>query len=316
MNQFNRIVLAGGTGFLGKLLYGYFSTAGCDVLVLTRSPRAGYEVPWDGRSLGPWAAQLEGAGVLLNLAGKSVNCRYNERNRKLIMDSRVESTRVLGEAVAKCKNPPAVWLNASTATIYRHSLDRDQDENSRDFSPTAEVKDAFSVSVTAAWEEAFAAAVAPKTRKVALRISMVLGTEPGSVFRVLLRLARLGLGGRMASGKQYVSWIHERDFCRAIEWLIATESISGQVNMTAPHPIPNAGMMRVLRRSSHMPIGLPATAWMLEAGAFFMRTETELILKSRRVVPRRLLDSGFNFLFPRFEDAAPDLMAKLRALAK
>ena len=311
MSQRNRILLAGGTGFLGKILRRHFAESGLETVVLTRTPSVANEVHWDGRSLGSWAEQLEGALALINLAGKSVNCRYHARNRKLIIDSRVESTRVLGQAVAKCKSPPSLWLNSSTATIYRHSVDRDQDENSRDFAPTPEAKDAFSVSVATAWEDAFAAAAAPQTRKIALRTSMVLGTEPDTVFRVLHKLTALGLGGRMASGRQYVSWIHEQDFCRAIEWLIGQNSLSGPVNITAPGPIPNAAMMRVLRGACSKSIGLPATAWMLEIGAFMMRTETELILKSRRVVPRRLLDSGFTFLFPRFEDAVSDLMLKL-----
>jgi uncharacterized protein len=312
MNKPDRIILAGGTGFLGKLLRNHFSAAGKEIIVFTRTPSGPNETYWDGRSLGPWSAQLEGSLALINLAGKSVNCRYNTRNRKLIMDSRVESTRVLGEAIARCKHPPSMWLNSSTATIYRHSIDREQHENSHDFSATRAAKDAFSVSVATAWEEAFAKAVTAKTRKVALRISMVLGTEPGTVFRVLHKLTCRGLGGRMGSGKQYVSWIHESDFCRAIEWLIANESLSGPINIAAPNPIPNADMMRVLRRSCRASIGLPATASMLEIGAFLMRTETELILKSRRVVPRRLLDSGFAFLFPRFEDAVCDLLVKLR----
>lgn len=312
MNARNRLILAGGTGFLGRILERHFSSGGYEVLVLTRAPSASNELHWDGRSPGPWTDHLEGSLALINLAGKSVNCRYDEGNRKLIMDSRIESTRALGEAVARCKNPPVAWLNSSTATIYRHSTERDQDETVRDFSSTPEAKDAFSVKVATAWENAFGSVETPATRKIALRTSMVLGTQPGTVFRVLHRLTRLGLGGRMASGNQFVSWIHEYDFCRAIEWLIAHASVSGPVNITAPNPIPNVEMMRVLRRSCRSPIGLPAGAAMLEIGAFFMRTETELILKSRRVVPRRLLESGFHFVFARFEDAVSDLLRKLK----
>lgn len=320
MKKPERIILAGGTGFLGRILRRSLTAGGYEVIILSRSASAAgadrvkenvREVHWDGWCLGPWTSELEGALALINLAGRSVNCRYNERNRKLIMDSRVDSTRVLGEAVGGCTAPPKVWLNSSTATIYQHSLDRDRDENSAEFDSTPEAKDAFSVSVTRNWEQAFAQASTPQTRKVALRISMVLGTEEGTVFRIFTKLTRLGLGGRMSSGNQYVSWIHEDDFCRAVQWVIANEKLTGPVNFTAPHPLPNHEMMRLLRRACGIPVGLPAARWMLELGAFFMRTETELILKSRRVVPRRLLDSGFTFHFPRFEEAARDLLARL-----
>ena len=316
MNQLNRIILAGGTGFLGKILRRHFSAAGHEMVVLTRSPSSSGEVQWDGRTLGPWTRELEGALALINLAGKSVNCRYNELNRKLIMGSRVESTRVLGEAVARCANPPRIWLNSSTATIYKHSLDRDRDEASTEFDATPEARDAFSVSVARNWEDTFFQARAPQTRKIALRTSMVLGTEPGTVFRVLERLTRLGLGGRMGSGEQYVAWIHETDFCHAVQWLISNEKLAGPINMTAPVPIPNARTMAILRRECGMPLGLPATRWMLHLGAIVMRTETELILKSRRVVPKRLIDSGFTFRFPTFEDAAHDLTEQLKAQQK
>ena len=311
-NHKGRIVLAAGTGFLGKLLRRHLTDQGYEIIILTRSPSNPGEIKWDGRTIGPWAAELEDALALINLAGKSVNCRYNERNRKLIMDSRVESTRVLGEAIGHCHQPPPLWLNASTATIYKHSVTQETDEDSTDFSATPQARDAFSVSVAQNWEKTFYAASTPNTRKVALRISMVLGTEEGTVFRVLSRLTRLGLGGRMGSGNQYVSWIHESDFCHAIQRVLEDQNFQGAVNLTSPNPLPNREMMRILRRVCRRPIGLLATEWMLEFGAFFMRTETELILKSRRVVPRRLLDAGFNFAFPNFESAAEDLTAKLK----
>jgi uncharacterized protein len=268
-------------------------------------PRA-RTVAWDGETLGPWAKELEGAAAVINLAGRSVDCRYNLRNRRLIMDSRVNSTRVLGEAIANCKSPPPVWLNSSTATIYKHSLRRAMDEATGQIGATPEAKDAFSVDVASGWEGAFNEARVPGTRKVALRTAMVL-SDTGSVFRVLRQLVRFGLGGRMGSGSQYVSWIHELDFCRAIEWIMSNEDLTGPVNVTAPNPLPNAEMMRILRQVLGMPLGLAATAWMLEVGAFVMRTETELIIKSRRVVPGRLLASGFEFRFPEFNGAAEDL---------
>jgi uncharacterized protein (TIGR01777 family) len=228
------------------------------------------------------------------------------------MDSRINSTRVIGEAIRQCKKPPLAWLNCSTATIYKHSIDHAMDERSREFGATPEAKDAFSVKVTQEWEKALDQAQVPGTRKVALRISMVLGTDEGTVFRVLRRLTRLGLGGTMGRGNQYVSWIHEVDFCRAVQWILENETLAGPINMCAPHPISNREMMRIFRKVSGMPIGLPATTWMLEVGAFLMRTETELILKSRRVVPWRLLQSGFNFRFPDLESAVADLTKKLR----
>jgi uncharacterized protein (TIGR01777 family) len=202
--------------------------------------------------------------------------------------------------------PPAVWLNSSTATIYKHSLDRAMDERG-EIGATREAKDAFSVEVAREWERAFESALTPATRKVALRTAMVLGTQAGGVLHVLRRLARFGLGGHMGNGDQYVSWIQEEDFCRAIEWLIRNEDFCGPVNLAAPNPIPNRELMRTLRTACGKSFGLPAMRWMLEIGAFFMRTETELIIKSRRVVPGRLLASGFEFRFPTLKEALDDL---------
>lgn len=268
-------------------------------------------VQWDGRTLGEWTKEIDGAFAVINLTGRSVNCRYNARNRREILESRVLSTRVVGEAIGRCVNPPAVWLNASTATIYKHSIDMPMDEDAA-MAATADAKDEFSVEVAMAWEKALFEANTPGKRKVALRISMVLVDEPGSVFPVLRGLVRRGLGGAQAGGKQYVSWIHAEDFCRAIEWVLAHDEVSGGINVAAPNPITNGEMMGVLRRVCGMRIGLPATRWMMEVGAFFMRTETELMLKSRRVVPGKLLAGGFEFRFPQFEPAARELEMKLR----
>ena len=195
--------------------------------------------------MGEWARELDGAGMLINLAGRSVDCRYHARNRRLIWDSRVNSTRVLGEAIAGCVRPPRAWLNSSTATIYKHSFDRAMDE-AGEIGATPEAKDAFSVEVAQAWEQAFSAARTPATRKVALRMAMVLSRD-GGVFPVLRRLARLGLGGSMAGGRQFMSWLHEEDLGRAVEWLIARDDFSGPVNLAAPEPLPNAEFMRRLR---------------------------------------------------------------------
>jgi len=310
MNQ-HRIILAGGSGFLGRALASHFQDAGHEVVILTRSPKPASgsvrEIVWDGRSLGDWAKDLEDATAVINLTGKSVNCRYTARNRKEIIDSRVNSTRVIGEAIAKCNEPPRVWLNSSSATIYKHSFDKPMDE-SCETGATPEAKDAFSIEVIEQWERELAEGQTPRTRKVALRTSMVLGNAKNSVVPVLRRLARFGLGGKMGSGKQMVSWIHEEDFCRAVEWIIAHENLSGHVNMTAPNPLPNREMMHAVRKVCSAPFGLPATEWMLEVGAFFLRTETELIIKSRNAIPRKLIESGFQFQFPVFQNALADLV--------
>jgi hypothetical protein len=214
---------------------------------------------------------------------------------------------VLGEAIARCASPPRVWLNSSTATIYRHTFGPAWDE-AGEIGATPEAKDAFSVEVATAWEREFNAAPTPRTRKVALRSAMVLGHARNSVFPVLRRMTRLGLGGRMGSGRQFVSWIHQEDFCRAVEFLLERDDLSGVVNLAAPNPLPNADMMRLFRELCGVPIGLPATEWMLEVGAFLLHTETELIIKSRRVVPGRLLAAGFQFRFPEMRGAVADLM--------
>jgi uncharacterized protein len=312
-----RIILAGGSGFLGRLLAEHLHARGWEPVILTRTPSAQSrfrEVAWDARTVGEWARELEGAEAVINLAGRSVNCRFTEQNKRLVMDSRVDSTRAVGEAIAHCAQPPRAWLNCATATIYRHTLGPAHDESSTDFATTPEAKDASSVEIARAWEQAQAACVTPRSRQVALRISLVFDTVPGGVFQILRRLARLGLGGRMGSGKQFVSWIHAEDFSRAVEWILEHEDISGPVNLAAPEPLPNAEMMRTFRRvCGGLPFGLPAFEWMLEIGAFVMRTETELILKSRRVVPGRLLAGGFSFRFPGMEAALRDLEQKLRA---
>ena len=304
-----RVVLAGGSGFLGNALARIFIAQQREVIVLTRSPseRAdrAKEIVWDAKSIGDWAYWIDGAEAVINLAGKSVDCRYTEANRKAIIASRVNSTRVLGEAIAKCKQPPRVWLNSSSATLYKHTFDTPMDE-SGETGATPEAKDEFSIEVIQQWERALDEVQTPKTRKVAMRITLVFGSD-GGVFPVLRRLARFGLGGRMGSGRQFVSWIHVEDFCRAVEWLIAKEDLSGPVNLAAPNPLPNRDMMRLIRENCGVPFGLPSTEWMLEVGAFFIRTETELIIKSRYVVPGKLSASGFQFQFPELSGALENL---------
>ena len=309
------MILAGGSGFLGRLLGEHFQSRGWEPVVLTRQASASAkfaELSWDARTLGEWQGAVDGSEVVINLAGRSVNCRFTPKNRRQVMDSRVDSTRVLGEAIRRCARPPRIWLNSSTATIYKHTVGPAQDESSTDFSATPDAKDAFSVEVALAWEKAFNEAVTPSTRQVALRTTLVFGTVEGGVFRILRRLARFGLGGRMGSGRQYVSWIHDQDFCRAVEWIVKNDELNGPVNMAAPHPVTNAEMMRLFREVCGIPVGLPAVEWMLEVGAFFLRTETELLLKSRRVVPDKLLKSGFQFRFARMEEALRDLQQRTK----
>lgn len=308
-----RIVLAGGSGFLGHVLADWFVARKRDVVILTRAPRAGgviREVYWDGCSVEGWCSELDGAAAVINLAGRTVDCRYHDRNRRLILDSRMNSTRVLGEAIGRCSKPPGVWLNSSTATIYKHTHGKPNDEVTGEVGATPEANDEFSVEVAMAWERTFDAARTPMTRKVALRSAMVLGSGRNSVLPVLRRLVRCGLGGRMGGGRQFASWIHEEDFCRAVEWLMEHEEMSGPINLAAPNPLANAEMMRVMRRLCGVRFGLPASRWMLELGAVVLRTETELILKSRRVAPGRLLASGFEFKFPAFEGAAGQLLSR------
>ena len=340
----NKIILAGGSGFLGGALARHFGALGWEVVILTRTPKARpdsvREVVWNAKSPSDWLRELEGATAVVNLTGRSVDCRYTAKNRRDIMESRVNSTRVVGEAIAQCKMPPRVWLNSSTATVYTHTFGKPHDESSQDMDSAADAKDAFSVEVAQAWERTLFEAplgeaarpvaadasplplnqagspnrltsAATMTRRVALRTSMVLGLGRNSVFPVLRRLTRLGLGGRQGRGDQFVSWIHVEDFCRAIEWIINHDDLAGPINQCAPNPLPNEEMMKTFREVCGMPIGLPATEWLLEIGAFFLRTETELIFKSRRVVPGRLLASGFKFRFPSFREALEDLEKKL-----
>ncbi len=312
----NRIVVAGGSGFIGRMLTDALVSGGNDVMVLTRSPGGTAQlirqVQWDGRTLGDWAGELDGARALVNLAGRSVSCRYNARNRREILESRVDSTRVLGEAIARCKTPPAVWLNASTATIYKHTFDQPMDEANGVIGATPEAKDAFSIEVARSWEETLNEAPAPDTRKVALRTAMVFAPGEGGVFRVLRRLTRFGLGGSIAGGHQIISWIHQDDFCRAVEWLIDKDDFNGPVNVASPNPIQQREMMRIFRRECGAWFGLPATRWMLEVAAFVHRTEAELIIKSRYVMPSRLLAAGFQFRFPKMEDAVREIEQRIR----
>jgi uncharacterized protein len=303
---------------VGTLLARAFHHDGHEVVVLSRNPgRAAWRlVEWDAETLGRWAEEFNSADVIINLAGRSVNCRYNAANRRAIMKSRVNSTRVVGQAIAQATHLPSVWLQASTATIYAHTFDAPNDEHGilGGIGPGAPDTWRFSIDVAKAWEQALDEAVTPRTRKLKLRSAMTMSRDRGGVFDVLLRLVRFGLGGTAGDGRQYVSWIHDQDFIRAIYWLIEHDEIDGAVNLASPNPVTNAEFMRALRHAWGAPFGLPATPWMLEIGAFFLRTETELILKSRRIVPGRLLEGGFRFQFPTWAEAARDLCQRWRDL--
>jgi len=307
-----KIIIPGGTGELGTMLARAFREAGHTLVVFSRKP--GHTL-WDARTLGEWATEFEGADAVINLAGRSVNCRYNSANRAAILESRMNSTRAVGKAIAMAKRPPRVWLQMSTATIYAHRYDAPNDEETGILGgeePNAPNTWRFSIDVATAWERAVDEAVTPQTRKVKLRSAMVMSPGRGGILDVLLGLVRFGLGGRAGDGRQFVSWIHYKDFLGAINWLIEHNTVSGPVNLAAPNPVPNAEFMRGLRKAWGTETGLPATKWMLEIGAFFLRTETELILKSRRVVPGHLLEQGFTFRFPTWLEAALDLCRRWR----
>ncbi len=307
-----KIVLAGGSGFLGRTLTKYFTRRGFDIIILSRKngvdPCARI-VQWDGRTVGAWTRVLEGPEALINLSGRSVDCRYTPKNRKQTIDSRVESTTVLEQALARCAVPPKLWINMSTATIYKHTFDSPHDEFNGKLGATADAEDAFSVSVATAWENAFNDANSPMTRRITLRSSLVLGPERGGAYHVLRNLARSGLGGKVLDGRQWVSWIHSTDFCRAVDSLIHHQEWEGVYNVCSPNPVSNKELMGMLRQSVHMPIGLSTTRSILGIGCFLLRTQPELVIKSRNVIPRRLLEDGFQFQFPELKEAIGALSA-------
>jgi uncharacterized protein (TIGR01777 family) len=299
-----KIIIAGGTGFLGTCLANHYSSQGLDVIVLTRgqSRRSGTleHVHWNGKNSGVWTEALEGADAIINLNGKSVDCRYNEKNKALIYSTRLDSTAALGKAIQKAMIPPKVWINAASATIYRHSLDKEMDE------ATGEIGSGFSVDVCKKWEAAFNNFHTPRTRKILIRTGIVLGRHGGPL-KPLRILARLGVGGKQGDGSQYFSWLHERDFVNIVDYLITHTEMSGIFNVTAPKPVPNKTIMKALRTSLGVPFAIPMPVWLLEIASLIIQTETELILKSRRVVPKRLLDCGYRFQFETIEVAIADL---------
>jgi len=312
-----RVVIPGGSGQVGTVLARHLYAAGHEVIVLSRSLCAApwRVIVWDGDTAGDWMDAFEGADVVINLAGKTVNCRYTAANRAEIKASRVQSTRAVGRAIAEASRPPRVWLQASTATIYSHRYDAPNDEATGILGGSEAESPAtwrFSIDVATAWECAANEMETPHTRKVLMRSAMTMSPDGGGIFDTLLRLVRFGLGGRAGSGRQYVSWIHDQDFIRAVEWLIERDDIRGPVNLASPGPLPYVQFMSALRDAWHMPFGLPATEWMVELGTRLLGTESELVLKSRRVIPGCLLQHGFTFDYPAWPKAAKDLCARWR----
>ncbi len=327
-----RVLIPGGSGQVGTLLARHLFAAGHEVTVLSRHPKARTEqrwrtLAWDGLTPGPWAAEIDRSDAVIHLSGRSVNCRYNAANRREIFDSRTKTTRLLGELIAASPTPPRIWMNASTSTIYRNALDVPQDEFTGELGDLPSERGtrepanqpetwSFSVDVAHQWEQALAAVPTPRTRKIRMRSSMTMSPDAGGVFSVFSKLARLGLGGTQGPGTQFVSWIHDIDYCRIVDLLLTHPEIAdetdGVVNFTAPGPLPNRDFMRILRNAWGRPIGLPASRWMLEIGTFLMRTESELVLKSRRAVPTLLLKNGFDFQFPTWPEAAKNLVERSR----
>jgi uncharacterized protein len=300
-----KVVIAGGTGFLGKYLAERYAKEGVEVVIIARSSRSDERniryVKWDGITLDDWAKELEGAEVLINLAGRTVNCRYTEKNMREIFDSRTGSTKVLGEAIEACTQPPKLWVNSSTATIYRHAEDRPMDEL------TGELGKGFSVEVAQTWEKAFFSCNTPKTRKVALRVAIVLWGSGGALVPYR-NLAKLGLCGKQGNGKQMFSWLHIEDLARIIDYVEEHKELEGVYNASAPNPVNNIDFTAAVRKAYKAPFGLPANKLLLEAGALFMQTETELLLKSRWVLPRKLSDAGFKFKFETLDLALADIV--------
>jgi len=302
----NKLIIAAGTGFLGQVLVNHFKDKFDEIVILTRGKSTTIDgikyVNWNAKTFSGWENELENATVLINLAGKSVDCRYTKENKKEILWSRIQSTRILNKAVLNCANPPKHWLNSSTSTIYRFSLDKQMDE------VDGEIGNDFSINVALSWEKAFFKTETPNTLKTALRTSIVLGKN-GGAFIPLKTLAKTGFGGKQGKGNQFVSWIHEEDFANAIEFVMQKE-IVGIINVVSPEPVRNADFMQKLRKAVGFPFGIPLNVLLLKIGSFIIRTQPELVLKSRNVIPKRLLDNGFKFKFGDIDTAFENLLSK------
>jgi len=300
-----KIILAGGSGFIGEILSNHFLLKGKEVVVLTRKHKLNKGnlryVKWDAKTLGAWKNELNKASLLINLNGKSVDCRYNDVNKQSIYDTRIDATYILGEAIKTLENPPSVWMNAASATIYRHSEDKKMDEF------TGEIGTGFSVDVCEKWEYTFFKNKNNNVRKIALRIAIVLGKNGGAL-QPMIGLTKHGLGGKQGKGNQFFSWIHEEDLVRSIDFIYKNKNIHGVVNLAAPYPEKNKKVMQILREKLKIKFGFPSPKWLLEIGARIIKTETELILKSRNVIPGILLKDGFEFMYPTLEDGIASLV--------
>ena len=301
----NKLIIAAGTGFLGNVLIQHFNNKFEEIVILTRGKseiknQIKY-VNWNAKSFSGWEKELENSDVVINLAGKSVDCRYNEKNKAEILASRIDSTKILNDAILQCENPPKHFINSSTATIYRHSEDTEMDEY------TGEIGNDFSMNVAKTWEKTFYEVETPKTLKTAIRTSIVLGKN-GGAFIPLKKLTQFGLGGKNGNGSQFVSWIHEKDFARAIEFIIE-KKLSGSINVVSPKPIRNYEFMKKLQKAIGIPFGLPISKSLLEFGAKIIKTETELVLKSRNVIPKRLTENGFEFEFGDLDKTFKNLLS-------
>ena len=291
-----KIVIAGGTGFIGKYLQQKFKALGYEIKIISRQKN---NVQWhDELSI---IDALENADMLINLAGKSVDCRYNEKNKKEIYDSRINTTKQLGEAILKCKTPPPLWINSSTATIYRHAEDRAMTEKN------GEIGTGFSVGIATAWEKTFFDFNFKNTRQVALRMAIVLGKD-GGVIHPLKNLVRFGFGSKSGKGNQMFSWIHIEDVFKIIQFIQQNKTLHGAINTAAPNPETNSSFMKKFRTFMKMPLGLPTPTWLLKIGAVIIKTETELILKSRWVIPEALLNAGYVFKYPTLDEALNEIV--------
>lgn len=289
-----KLIIAGGNGFLGGVLANHFQKKFNNIVILTRHPKASHQniryVVWDAKTLGNWKDELNHCDVLINLTGKNVNCRYTQKNKTEILNSRLDSTRILGEAIREVENPPKLWLQASSSTIYNHAY-QPNDENSNN------IGDDFSMTVCKQWERTFWEEFCPSTKKILMRVAIVLGNGGGAL-PTIKHLTHFGLGGQQGDGTQMISWIHEHDFARATEWLMEHGKSNGVYNVCAPTPVCNNAFMKTLRQAMLVPIGLTTPTWMLKLGASIIGTETELVLKSRYVKPANLLREGFQFQNP------------------
>jgi len=296
-----KIIIAAGTGFLGRNLEKYYLNKNYEVKILTRNPKRKNEIFWNAKTIGAWKNELENADILINLTGKSVDCRYNEKNKKEIYDSRINSTRVLQKAIDESQNPPKIWLNASSATIYVHS------ETHLNTESNGIIGDDFSMNICKSWEKEFFKIENQNIRKVALRTSIVLEKKRGA-FPKFMQISKLGLGGKQGRGNQLMSWIHIDDFCEAVNFIIENENLKGAINITAPKPLSNENMMSQIRKKIKVKFGIPSPVWLLEIASIFIRTETELMLKSRNVYPEILLENRFKFRYPSFDNALNQLV--------